>query len=86
MMIVVTVTMESAGLVVGRLLFLPIHRGQVATIRMHQVEMPIPEEVDMEEVHMQAELQGYLLDQEDRDKVVLDFLWVQDQRDNHLCV
>jgi hypothetical protein len=53
---------------------------------MHQVEVPIPEEVDMEEVHMQAELQDYLLDQEERDRVVLDFLWVQDQRDNHLCV
>jgi len=53
---------------------------------MHQVKEPIPEEVDMEEVHMQAELQDYLLDLEDRDRAVLDFLWVQDQRDNRLSV
>jgi len=75
-----------AGPVVDRLLFLPIRHGQAATIRMHQVEVPTPEEVDMEEAHMQTELQDYLPDQEDLDRVVSDFLWVQDQRDNYLCV
>ena len=78
-------TMESPGLVVGRmqitrLLFLPIHRGQTTTIHTRQVEEPIRGEVGMEEAHMQAELQ----DLEDRDRAVLDFRWDQDQRDNRL--
>lgn len=86
-----TAMMESPGLAVGRvqrasLLFLPIHLGQAVMIRTRQVEGPIPEEVGMEEVHMQAELQDHPLEPEDRGRAVLDFPWVQDQRDKSLNV
>jgi hypothetical protein len=90
-MIAGTAMMNLTGLAPGRVQaarpsFLPIHRGQTATIRTHQVEEHIPEEADMEEVHMQVELQDYHLDLEHREREVWDFLWVQDQGDNRLGV
>lgn len=86
-----TAVVEELGLDVGRVQIaslppLPIRRGRTVTIRTHQVEEPIPEEVDMEEVRMRAKVQDYPLHLKHRDKAVLDSLWVQDQRDDYLGV